>query len=77
MYRRAHFIKSISKMNINLLEILKIIIKQVNKNNKRRVSFQNGFKSVINIKDLKNHSYLQMIYEKSFNHPPNLKQYNT
>jgi len=77
MYQRARITKSINKMKINLLEIFKIIIKQVNKNNISRVSFQNGFKSVINIKDLKNHSYLQMIYEKSFNHPPNLKQYNT
>lgn len=77
MYRGARIIKSISKMNINLLEIFKIIIKQVNKNNISRVSFQNGFKSVINIKDLKNHSYHQMIYKKSFNHLPNLNQYNT
>jgi len=77
MYQKVRITKSINKMNINKLEIFKIIIKQVNKNNISRVSFQNGFKSVINIKDLKNHSYLQMIYEKSFNHPPNLKEYNT
>jgi hypothetical protein len=77
MYRGARIIKSFNKLSINRLVIFKIIIKQVSKINISRVSFQNGFKSVINIKDLKNHSYLQMIYKKSFNHPPNLNQYNT
>ena len=77
MYRGVRIIKSFNKLSINRLVIFKIIIKQVSKINISRVSFQNGFKSVINIKDLKNHSYLQMIYKKSFNHPPNLNQYNT